>query len=201
MVRPWHEALDRIASRVPLHLLGTTSHKTVAAWINAVLFLVVALGLIPLLVLAAAWVAQRLLTWAGKAVRLREIVTVFGYMFIPIGLSMHLAHNLHHLLDEGPGIVPVIQRTVNRFTPVWAGVPAWDLPPLASHEVVYWMQMLLFMGFYGVSLYAGARLARQYFSNAETTFRATAPMVLVSLVLMLLNVYVLSQPMSARHSH
>ncbi|HSD50098.1 MAG TPA: hypothetical protein VLG48_01730, partial [Candidatus Methylomirabilis sp.] len=89
----------------------------------------------------------------------------------------------------------------NRFTPLWAGVPAWDLPPLVSHEVVYWMQMLLFMGFYGVSLYAGARLARRYFSNAETTFRATAPMVVVSLVLMLLNVYVLSQPMSARHSH
>jgi len=201
MVQPWHEVLDRIASRVPLHLLGITSHKTVEAWINAVLFLLVALALIPLLVLAAAWVAQRLLAWAGKAVRLREIVTVFGYMFIPISLSMHLAHNLHHLLDEGPGIVPVIQRTVNRFTPAWAGVPAWDLPPLASHEVVYWMQMLLFMGFYGVSLYAGAHLARRYFSNAETTFRATAPMVLVSLVLMLLNVYVLSQPMSARHSH
>jgi polyferredoxin len=201
MVQPWHETLDRIASGVPLHLLGIASHKTVEALINAVLFLVVTLGLIPLLVLAAAWVAQRLLAWAGKAVRLREIVTVFGYMFVPIGLSMHLAHNLHHLLDEGPGIVPVIQRTINRFTPVWAGVPAWDLPPLVSHEVVYWMQMLLFMGFYGVSLYAGARLARRYFSNAETTFRATAPMVLVSLVLMLLNVYVLSQPMSARHSH
>jgi uncharacterized membrane protein (DUF373 family) len=201
MVRSWREALDRISSRVPFHLFGMSSPKSMEALINAVLFLVVALGLIPLLVLAAAWVAQRLLAWAGKAVGLREIVTVFGYVFIPIGLSMHLAHNLHHLLDEGPGIVPVIQRTINRFTPVWAGVPAWDLPPLVSHEVVYWMQMLLFMGFYGVSLYAGARLARRYFSNAETTFRATAPMVLVSLVLMLLNVYVLSQPMSARHSH
>jgi hypothetical protein len=201
MVQPWQEALDRIASRVPLHHVGIASHKSVEAWINAVLFLVVTLALIPLLVLGAAWVAQRLLAWAGKTVRLREVVTVFGYMFIPIGLSMHLAHNLHHLLDEGPGIVPVIQRTVNRFTPVWAGVPAWDMPPLVPHEVVYWMQMLLFMGFYGVSLYAGARLARRNFSNAETTFRATVPMVLVSLVLMLLNVYVLSQPMSARHSH
>ncbi len=201
MVQPWRETLDRITSRLPLHLFGITSDKSTEALINAVLFLVVALGLIPLLVLAAAWVAQRLLASAGTAVRLREIVTVFGYVFIPIGLSMHLAHNLHHLLDEGPGIVPVIQRTLNRFTPVWAGVPAWDLPPLVSHEVLYWMQMLLFMGFYGVSLVAGARLARRYFSNAETTFRAASPIIVVSLVLMLLNVYVLSQPMSARHSH
>ncbi len=201
MVQPWRETLDGITSRLPLHLVGITSHKSTEALINAVLFLVVALGLIPLLVLAAAWVAQRLLASAGTAVRLREIVTVFGYVFIPIGLSMHLAHNLHHLLDEGPGIVPVIQRTLNRFTPVWAGVPAWDLPPLVSHEVLYWMQMLLFMGFYGVSLVAGARLARRYFSSAETTFRAAAPIIVVSLVLMLLNVYVLSQPMSARHSH
>lgn len=201
MIRPWHETLDRVASRLPLHALGITSHRTAEAVINASLFLIVALVLVPLVVLAGAWAAQRLLRRAGKIHGLREIFTVFGYMFIPIGLSMHLAHNLHHLLDEGPGLVPVLQRTINRFTSVSAGVPAWGLPPLLPHEVVYWMQMLLFMGFYGVSLYAGGRLARRHFSTAETTFRAAAPMVLVSLVLMLLNVYVLSQPMSARHSH
>jgi hypothetical protein len=201
MVRPWHAALDALAERLPFQALGITGHKTVEALVNSAVFLVVALGLIPLLVLGAARMAQRLLARGGKVHTLREIVTVFGYMFIPIGLSLHLAHNLHHLLDEGPGIVPVIQRTINRFTSFWAGVPVWNLPPLLSHEVVYWMQMLLFMGFYGVSLYAGARLARRHFSNAETTFRAAAPIVLVSLFIMLLNVYVLSQPMAARHSH
>lgn len=201
MIRPWHETLDGLVSRLPLQRLGLTSHRMAEAAINAGLFLVVALGLVPLLVLAGTWAAQRLLLRAGKRHSLRELFTVFGYMFIPIGLSMHLAHNLHHLLDEGPGIVPVLQRTLNRFGPVSAGVPAWGLPPLLPHEVVYWMQMLLFVGLYGVSLYAGARLARRHFSSAGTTFRAAAPMVLVSLFLMLLNVYVLSQPMSARHTH
>lgn len=201
MVQPWHDTLDAVAGRLPLQALGITSHKSVEALVNSFLFLVFALILIPLAVLAAAAVAQRLLVWAGKAHDLSEIFTIFGYMFVPIGLSMHLAHNLHHLMDEGPGILPVIQRTLHRFTTISAGVPAWDLPPLLSHEVVYWMQMLLFMGFYGVSLYAGARLARRHFSSAETTFRAAAPMVLVSLFIMLLNVFVLSQPMSARHSH
>ncbi len=201
MVQPWHDSLDGVAGRLPVHLLGISNHQTAETLSTAALFLVFTLVLIPLVVLAAAGVAQHFLARVGKCHTLREIVTVFGYMFVPIGLSMHLAHNLHHLLDEGPGVVPVIQRTINRFTPFWAGVPAWNLPPLLSHEVVYWMQMLLFMGFYGVSLYAGARLARRYFSNAETTFRAAAPMVLISLFIMLLNVYVLSQPMSARHSH
>jgi polyferredoxin len=201
MVQPWHDALDGVAARLPLQQLGSLSHKTVEAVINSALFLLTALVVIPLLVLAAAWAAQLLLARAGKVHRLREIFTVFGYMFVPVGLSMHLAHNLHHLFDEGPGIVPVLQRTVNRFTPVFAGVPAWNLPPLLPHEVVYWMQMALFMGFFGVSLYAGARLGRRHFSNAETTFRAVAPMVLASLAIVLLNVYVLSQPMAARHSH
>lgn len=201
MVQSWQHSLDALAGRLPLHLLGITSHKTAEAVINAGLFLIFTLVVVPAGVLAAAAVAQRLLARAGKAHSLREIVTVSGYMFVPIGLSMHLAHNLHHLLDEGPGIVPAIQRTINRFTPFSAGVPAWGLPPLLPHEVVYWMQMLLFMGFYGVSVYAGARLAGRHFSNTETTFRAAAPMMLVSLFIMLLNVYVLSQPMSARHSH
>jgi len=201
MVQPWRDTLDGIVSRLPFHFFGITNQRTVEALINSGLFLLVALVIVPLGVLAGAWGVQCLLARAGKSHSVREIFTVFGYMFIPIGLSMHLAHNLHHLLDEGPGVVPVLQRTINRFTPFSAGVPVWSLPPLLPHEVVYWMQMLLFMGFYGVSLYAGARLARRYFSSAETTFRAAAPMVLVSLVLMLLNVYVLSQPMSARHSH
>ena len=201
MVQPWRDALETVSAHVPLHVLGITSQKTAEAVVNAGAFLVVTLVLVPLAVVVAAWVAQRLLAWAGRLHSLREVVTVFGYMFIPVGLSMHLAHNLHHLLDEGPGIAPVIQRTINRFTPFSAGVPAWTLPPLLPHEVVYWMQMLLFMGFYGVTLYAGARLARRHFSDAETTFRAAAPMVVVSLLLMLANVYVLSQPMSARHSH
>ncbi len=201
MVQPWRDALDAVAPRFPFPLVGISNPKTAEALVNAALFLIFTLGIVPLVFLAAAWMAQRLLAQAGKAHSVRGIVTVFGYMFIPIGLSMHLAHNLHHLFDEGPGVVPVIQRTINRFTPFSAGVPAWNLPPLLSHEAVYWMQMLLFMGFYGVSLYAGARLARRHFSTAETTFRAAAPMVLVSLFLMLLNVYVLSQPMSARHSH
>jgi hypothetical protein len=201
MIQPWRETLDAVASRLPLQLVGITSQRTAEAVLNAGLFLLVTLVVVPLGVLAGAWGARHLLARAGKPHSLREIFTVFGYMFIPIGLSMHLAHNLHHLLDEGPGIVPVLQRTINRFTPFSAGVPAWSLPPLLPHEVVYWMQMLLFMGFYGLSLYAGGRLARRYFSNAETTFRAMVPMVVVSLVIMLLNVYVLSQPMSARHTH
>jgi len=38
-------------------------------------------------------------------------------MFIPVGLAVHLAHNLAHLLLEGGGIVPVVQRTAAIFTP------------------------------------------------------------------------------------
>jgi hypothetical protein len=201
MVQPWRRVVSSLAGFLPIHLLGITHPRSAEALVNAGLFLIVTLGIVPLAFLAAAWGAQRLLVRAGQSHTLREVVTVFGYMFVPIGLSMHLAHNLHHLLDEGPGIVPVVQRTINRFTPLSAGVPAWNLPPLLSHEVTYWTQMLLLLGLYGLSLYAAARLARRSFSTAGTTFRAVAPMVLVSLVLMLLNVYVLSQPMSARHGH
>ncbi|HSB69446.1 MAG TPA: 4Fe-4S binding protein [Candidatus Methylomirabilis sp.] len=201
MVQPWRDAMDWIGTRLPHQILGGVSHKTMEGLISSAAFLVVTLGVVPLSILAAAWGTQRLLLRGGKRHELRQIFTVFGYMFIPIGLCTHLAHNLHHLFDEGPGIVPVLQRTINRFTSVSAGVPAWDLPAILPHEVVYWMQMLLVMGFYGVSLYAGSRLARRHFSNAETTFRAAAPMIVVSLLLMLVNVYVLSQPMAARHSH
>ena len=44
-------------------------------------------------------------------------------MFIPVGLSMHLAHNLNHLFKEGPMIVPAIQRTLNEYAAMNMGDP------------------------------------------------------------------------------
>lgn len=47
-----------------------------------------------------------------RGLGLRRTFVIFGYMFVPIGLAMHLAHNLSHLLMEGGGIVPAVQRAV-----------------------------------------------------------------------------------------
>ena len=124
-------------------------------------------------------------------------------MFIPIGLSMHLAHNTGHLLNESGGIIPATQRVINKYTPFFAGAPDWSLAvkPLIDASVLYWIQMALFLIFYIFSLYAGYRLTINNYSDPHTAFKALMPMIFVSFVLIVVNVYLLNLPMAPRHIH
>jgi hypothetical protein len=124
-------------------------------------------------------------------------------MFIPIGLSMHLAHNLGHLLNESAVILPSLQRVINTYTIFSAGQPDWRMAsvPLIDSISLYWMQMGLFLIFYVFSLYAGYRLAVNNYQDSHISFKALVPMIFISFVLIIVNVYLLNLPMAPRHIH
>jgi ferredoxin len=49
--------------------------------------------------------------WLGKGkYETQNLVTKFAFLFIPLGISLHLAHNIQHLLLEGPIVVPSTLR-------------------------------------------------------------------------------------------
>lgn len=114
---------------------------------------------------------------------------------------MHLAHNLGHLLNESILVIPALQRAVNKYLPFTIGEPDWQIMSLADPFVIYWMQMALFLVFYGVSLVTGYRLAIKNYSNPRTAFKALLPMVCIVAVLMAVNAYLLNRPMAPRHIH
>jgi hypothetical protein len=122
-------------------------------------------------------------------------------MFIPVGIGLHLAHNLLHLLKEGAGIVPVLQRTVTKYTPFNLGIPNWNVPLIVSDASIYWLQMGTLIVFYGASLYLGYRIALRSCPDRTTAVRTIIPMVVLSLAFTLFNIFLLSQPMAARHAH
>ena len=120
-------------------------------------------------------------------------------MFIPVGLSMHLAHNVSHLLREGPGIIPAIQRAATLYLGMNLGEPDWDIIPLMGAESIFWLQMAIFMILNIFSLYAGYRIAVKYYG--DKAMRAFIPMAALAVFFMMLNTYILGQPMSPRHGH
>jgi hypothetical protein len=61
--------------------------------------------------------------------------------------------------------------------------------------------MGLFLIFYVYSIYAGYRLAMNSYRDSHTAFKALVPMILLSFVLMMVNVYLLNFPMLPRHGH
>jgi ferredoxin len=202
MLEPWAAWMESAMRIFPAQLLGIKYQYTVEVMTKSILYFSISLLLIPGLILLAAAVSNRLVGMRNHK-GLKQTFITFGYMFIPIGISMHLAHNAGHLLNESGGIIPALQRVLNQYTSFYAGEPNWGLAvsPLINPALLNWVQMGFFLIFYVFALYAGYRLAIQNFRDHDTAFKAVVPMLAVSLVLMVLNVYLLNLPMAPRHVH
>ena len=197
MIAPWHVWQDALIKLFPTGALGLTGHSAQETFIFTVLFTAGALVLPSLLLLLTSFAVHKSVGNGG--VSIKKIFVNFSYMFIPVGISMHLAHNLSHLLTEGQLTIPAIQRAANKYLALNQGEPNWNLAPFMGFEAVFWLQMAVLVTFNIVSLYAGYRIAVNTFQ--EKALRAFIPMMILVLVFTLVNTFILGQPMSLRHTH
>lgn len=197
MLSAWSGWISQLARFIPPSVRTLMKPVTYLTLTETLVFVGGSLVLFPLLGYLAAWGAERLAGEEGRG--LRKTFVALGYMFVPVGLAMHLAHNVAHLLFEGPGIVPALQRALSRYTPIAFGEPNWSTLPLASPDVVYWLQVLLVLGGFVFSVLVGYRLAAASFGRGESSGRAFAPFILLALVFTLVNLFLLNQPMGMRH--
>jgi hypothetical protein len=197
MLGAWPDWVAAAARWLPPSVRTGLRPVTYLGIVESALLLGGSLVAAPLLVLAAAAVADRL---AGPGrIGLRRAFVAFGYMFVPVGLAMHLAHNVSHLLLEGAAIVPAFQRAVALYTPWRAGTPDWQLAPLAPEPVVSVVQMAVVAGFFVMSIAAGHRIALRAYADPRRASRALVPMVVLSLLFTVAGIVLLSHPMGARH--
>jgi len=198
MVEPWHRWMDAISRFIPFELFGQAGHADQERITFSLIFAVGSLVVPGALLLAASGVVRGL-TGPDSPLSLKRTFVQFAYMFIPVGLSMHLAHNLAHLLNEGPVVVPALQRVLFKYLGIGAMPGSWHVTPLIGPEALFWLQMLVFAVLNLFSLYAGYRIAVRYYG--DRALRAFIPMALLAVAIMALNVFVLGQPMDPRHSH
>ncbi len=197
MLTAWPDWVSGAARWLPGWVRGSLKPVSYLGLVESALLLGGSLVVGPLLVLAGAAVADRLAGIHGLGVR--RTFVAFGYMFVPVGLAMHLAHNLAHLLLEGGGIVPVVQRAVALYTPLSLGAPDWQVLPLAPGPAVALSQMAVVVGFFVLSLRAGHRLSLRVYPDPRTASRAFVPMAALALVFTLAGIVLLNQPMGMRH--
>jgi 4Fe-4S binding protein len=191
MLPAWAEWIAALGRRLPATAWTTTVLESAVLMLGS---LVVA----PLLLLGAAALANRL-AGAG-AIGVRRTFVAFAYMFVPVALALHLAHNLSHLLMEGPGIVPAVQRAVSVFTPWSLGQPDWHVPALAGASAINVLQTVVITGFFALALLAGQRLALGVYADGGVAGRAVVPFVLLALLFVAAGLLLLGQPMAMRHT-
>lgn len=198
MIEPWHRWMDVVGKMLPFDALGLASH---AAREKTTFLVVMTAGslLVPLLLLVLSSILVREATGPDSPLGLKATVIQFAYMFIPVGLSMHLAHNISHLFKEGPGIIPAFQRIANEYTGLNLGTPDWNVTPLMGNEAIFWLQMLVLAVLNIFSLYAGYRIAVRHYG--DKALHAFIPMAALAVFFMLVNTFILGQPMAMRHTH
>ncbi len=194
MVEPWHRWTDAVAGLLPFESLGISGHAGGEKAVATFIFIAGSL-MPPLLLLAASGVVKRIVPDAELSVR--KIFVQFAYMFIPVGIAMHLAHNISHLLLEGPGIVPAFERLIGLRT--GDAAESWTVAALAGSETIFWLQMIVLVALNIFSLYAGYRIAVRHYGDRP--LRVFLPMALLAVAFMVINAYILGQPMSLRHTH
>ena len=195
MVAPWHGWMEALTSWLPWaglkdHALADKLTYTAVFWASAVL--------VPLIVYGAGSLAWRLTGRPEKTSPYRLFVR-FGYAFVPLGLAMHLAHNLPHLFLEGPLAVPVFQKTVNLFTPWFIGAPDYNPSPWLELPVLQLLQTLVLLAALLYSLYAACRLSFAQWGARTFSLRGPWPYLALILLITLANLYLLNLPMGGRH--
>jgi polyferredoxin len=196
MLVAWPAFVSSVAGWLPAAVRANLKPVTYLGLVESALFLGATLVAGPALVAGGGALAQRL---AGGGPGLRRTFAIFGYMFVPVGLALHLAHNVAHLLLEGGGIVPAVQRAVAVYTPWSIGEPDWQGGPLASVGVVWLLQMAIVVAFFVLSLQAGHRLALRAFPDPPAAGRAFAPLAVLSALFTIAGIVLLNLPMGMRH--
>lgn len=197
MLSAWPGWMWTLSGSLPHWVRATLKPVTYLGLVESAILLGGSLVVVPLLVLCGAVVADRLA--GANAIGVRRTFVLFSYMFIPVGLAVHLAHNLSHLLTEGGGIVPVVQRAVTLYTPLSLGEPDWQHARLAPEAVVALLQVVIIVGFFVLSLVAGHRLSAGAYADPRAAGRAFVPMAALSCAFTVAVVVLLNLPMGMRH--
>ncbi len=163
---------------------------------GAILAVVFAFGLIvlPIALVGSAAAATRRLAAPGSS--LPTIATAYAYAWVPLGFGMWLAHSGFHLFTGFLTVIPVVQSAaLDLFDAPVLGGPFWTWAGLRPGAVYPIEVGFLVLGATGSIATAFGISQREHPQRAE---RATAPWVVVVLVLTAVCLWVLSQPMEMR---
>ncbi|MDO8692075.1 MAG: 4Fe-4S binding protein [Dehalococcoidia bacterium] len=187
MITPWEGWMATLQQ-----LLGLPSMV-----VFTLTFLVATL-LVPMGLFAGTAVLTRLLS-KGRDVTFRRMFINFAFAFVPVGLMMHLAHNVKHLFGEGQTAIPVLS---DPFGWGWNlfGTARLNLSSLFSTGQLTGAQFLLIIIGQGFATYVAYRIARRLFGDRMgNILRGLVPVLTLMVVWSVFNLWVLNMPMMERH--
>ncbi len=140
--------------------------------------------------------------WLGKdKYKTQEIFTPFAFLLIPLGVGLHLAHNIQHLLIESPVAVPATIRFLQNMGIGTSLSVNWNPSPLLGLQPIFLIQMSTLFGGFAFTLYLLYRLLKRFKKPINHIYKMAFAISLYAIVIVLSSIYMLGLPMSGRHVH
>jgi hypothetical protein len=158
-------------------------------------FLVLTLGVVPALLLAATTALSSRL--AGGDLPGRRVLLRMGYGLVPLGFAMWIAHYGFHFLASGLTLVPTLQRAAGDVG-LTAGAPNWSLGPLIPGEWLIPFELFVLEIGMLVSLVLLYFIARATFPTVRKARRAFAPWAVTAVLMTAAGAWIMTQPMAMR---
>jgi hypothetical protein len=187
MLGPWEGWMDGLRQITGLPQMAVFSS----------VFLVGTL-LVPLGLFLAGTAATTALS-RKPGVTFRRVFINFAFAFVPIGLLMHLAHNVKHLFGESYVAVPVLSDPFGWGWDLF-GTAGLELSSPFSTDLLTKAQYALILLGHGFAVYVSYRIARRLFGEKADRFVvALAPMLVLTVAWSVFNLWVLNMPLMDRH--
>ncbi|MBC8412926.1 hypothetical protein H8E50_04565, partial [bacterium] len=119
----------------------------------------------------------------------------------PLGVGLHFAHNIQHLLIESPIALPATIRFLQNIGIGTSLSVNWNPAPLLSLQPIFFIQIAILIGGFIFTLYILYRLIRRFHKPLYHAYKMTLVMSLYAIVVVLSGIYLLGLPMSGRHVH
>jgi ferredoxin len=192
MTPVWGQLTEGLESRLPIGRVVAFS-VGMAALMGAPIVIYAAL------VWLSRVIAVRTEPMTGSRVSFREYFIRYAYCVLPIALFYHLAHNLEHLLMEGPKVAALVS---DPFGWGWnlLGTAEWRIPPLVSLDVLWVLQVILVGVGHVYSLWAARKISRRLFASPVAASHGQLPMLVGMILFSVLSLWLLKQPMEMRSS-
>lgn len=130
-----------------------------------------------------------------------EYFVRYAYCVLPIALFYHLAHNLEHMLMEGPKVIALAS---DPFGWGWNlfGTAGWRIPPLVSLDVLWIIQVLLVGVGHVYSLWAARNISQSALAHGglRRSRLGQWPMLIGMIAFSVFSLWLLKQPMEMRTS-
>ncbi len=125
----------------------------------------------------------------------KDLFTGYVYSIIPLGLMMHLSHNIRHLLEEGTGIIPVLSDPFGFGWDLFGTSRYMPAPLLNNNNIllIQWLLMLIGLGF---SISIGKNISRRMFHGNDSAY---IPALIFVFIFFVFNLWVLGQPIMHKH--